>query len=99
MNTLSIQLPFVAGTDQYWEAIHKLELQLRRKLSRCELDAIRKACKGNRPAKGNGKTRERNAKAFAGQGKTVTGKRVYVSQLPLEWQQGGLATAKFITSK
>lgn len=78
-------LPFIAGSEQYHEAIRKASLALGREFTRQELDAFRIACKGNRPRGGRG-AQERNSKAFRGQGKTITGKRVYVSQLPLDWQ-------------
>jgi hypothetical protein len=75
----------IAGSSEYHDALASLERKLGRSLHQHERDVFRKACKSERPARSS-KTRERNSKAFRGQGKTITGKRVYVSQLPLDWQ-------------
>lgn len=75
----------VAGSTEHGEIRGTLELRIMRKLTRAECDRLRKACQAVRPSKGRGKTRTRNAKAFAGQGKAPP-KRARVAQLPLEWQ-------------
>lgn len=75
------------GTAEWHSFLDNLSTKLERPLTNQEVDQLRKKAikRYCLPAKGQGKTRARNARTFDGQGRTFA-KYMRVSQLPVDWQ-------------